>query len=101
MRTRRARQVAERKDGLESVGCLLLIFLPIAVAIRSYRFDGRICRPRCRARRREGGKLGGRWRKEDYLLRFEGCELGGIQKGRFEDADLWGYHELLVSRRDR
>ena len=72
LRTRRAREVAEWEDGLKSVGCLLLGFLPIAVAIRGHRFDGRASRPRSGAGRREGGELGGRWRKEDYLLRFEG-----------------------------
>ena len=102
LRSRWARQVVERQDGLERVGRLVLQFLPVAVAVRSHRFEGSIRRPRSRARRRgEGGELGRRWRKEDYLLCFEGVEWERMRKWGLEDAELRGYDELLVGGRDR
>ncbi len=68
LRTRRAGEIVEWEDGLEGVGCLVLSFLPIVMAPRGHGFVGRIRGPRARARRREGGELGGRRCKKDYLL---------------------------------
>ena len=101
LRTRGAGKVVEREDGLESVGCLILSFLPIAMAIRGHRLDGGIRGPGAGARGREGGELGRRWPKKDDLLRFEGTEWKRIRKRGFEDAKLRGYHELLVDRWNR
>ena len=66
--TRGAGEVAERKDGVESVGCFLLVSLPITVARRGHGLDDRVGGSRIRARAGGGGKFGGRGRKEDYLL---------------------------------
>lgn len=101
LRTRRAWKVVEREDGLESVGCLILGFLPITMSIRGHRFDGRVGGPRAGVRRREGGELGGRWRKKDYLLGFEGIEGERIRKWGFDNAKLRSYHEFLVGCRNK
>ena len=66
--TRGAGEVAEGKDGVESVGCFLLGSLPIAVARRGHGLDGRVGGSRIRAEACEGGEFGGCGRKEDYLL---------------------------------
>ena len=66
--TRGAGEVAEGKDGVESVGCFLLGSLPIAVARRGHGLESRVGGSRVRARACEGGEFGGRGRKEDYLL---------------------------------
>ena len=64
LRPRRAGKVVEGEDGVEGVGCLILGFLPITMAVRGYRFGGGgVGRPRAGARRREGGELRGRGRK--------------------------------------
>ena len=98
LRTRRAGEVTEWEDGLEGVGCFFLGFLPIAMAVRSHRFDGRVGGSGGRARRRKGGELGGRRRKKDYLLRFEGTERERIRKRWLEYAGFRSYHELLFGR---
>ena len=74
LRARRAGEVAEREDGLEGVGGLLLGFLPVAVAIGGCGFESRGGRPRGRAWGREGGEFGGGRSEKEYFLRFEGAE---------------------------
>ena len=66
--TRGVGEVAEGKDGVESVGCFLLGSLPVTVARRGDGLDGRVGWSRIWARTCEGGELGGRGRKEYYLL---------------------------------
>lgn len=68
LRTRQAGEVVEWEDGLEGVGRLVLGFLPVAMAIRGHGFAGSTGGLRAGARRCEGGELGGRGRKKDYLL---------------------------------
>ena len=56
LRAGRVGEVAEGEDGVEGVGCLVLGFLPVAVAVGGDRFGGGVGG----ARRREGGELGRR-----------------------------------------
>ena len=100
LRPRGAGEVAERDDGMEGVGGLLLSSLPVAVAKRRRGLVGCICGLTTGPRGREGGELGGRWGKKDDFLRSEGAERKGIREGWFEDPKLGRYQELLVGGRD-
>ena len=66
--TRGAGEVAEGKDGVESVGCFLLGFLPVTVARWGHGLKCRVGGSRLWARACKGGEFGGRGRKENYLL---------------------------------
>ncbi len=86
---------------MEGVGGFVLSFAPVAGAGCSGGFEGRGAGSRAgRGGGLEGGEFSGRWGEEKDFLGLEGCEMEGRGERGFEDAELRGYHKLLILRGD-
>lgn len=82
---------------MEGVGGFVLNFAPVAGAGCSGGFEGRGAGSRAgRGGGLEGGEFSGRWGEENDFLGLEGCEMEEREEGGCEDAELRGYHKLLI-----